>query len=403
MSRRVSYAFRPQQPGSIWDTTTPASPRWAEPTAVECEVALGLLPGSTAAAGLSDGECCALLGQCIDANALQCIMAISMAWWHWKEAPASAAGTTPAAPGFGVWGGAAAAAPAAAATTASKPAAAAAGSSCTEVENSGEVHPWQALLTQLTAGAVQEALTAGGSAAEIWLDHPALGFLQSGQLSADSSSKEKLRVQQQAKSYRWDAAHQHLLLVQRDGSTRIVPQPEHCLQLIQQHDERCGYFGVRRSAALLSTKYWWHGLLADTAAVVSRCQHCSRVQASFSNKGNRTELQSIPISSMGFCWHIDLAGPFTESRRGPHYVLVAVEAFSKWLEVVAFPNKEADTVAYAYLHNVLARFAAPGQVVSDNGAEFTEGEFAQLFGDCLIDHSPPHLPTLRPMARLRRL
>lgn len=393
MSRRASYAFRPQQPGSIWDTTTPAAPRWAEPTAVEREVALGLLPGSTAAAALSDGERCALLGQCIDANALQCIMAISMAWWHWKEASASAAGATPAAPGVGVRGGAAAAAPAAAAATASKTTAAAANSSCTGGGNSGEVHPWQALLTQLTACAAQEALTAGGSAAEIWLDHPALSFLQSGQLSADSSNKEKIRVQQRAKSYRWNVAHQHLLHVQRDGSTRIVPQPDQRLQLVQQQHERCGHFGVRRTAALLSTKYWWHGLLADTAAVVSRCQHCSRVQASFSSKGNRTALQSIPISSMGFRWHVDLAGPFPESRRGSRYVLVAVEAFSKWLEVVPLPNKEADTVAYAYLHNVLARFAAPGQVVSDNGAEFTEGEFAQLLGDCLIDHcttSPAH-------------
>ena len=57
---------------------------------------------------------------------------------------------------------------------------------------------------------------------------------------------------------------------------------------------------------------------------------------------------------------------------------MAVEAFSKWLEAVPIPNKEPDTVAYAFLHNILARFAAPGQVVSDNGVEFTEGEFAQL-------------------------
>jgi hypothetical protein len=74
-------------------------------------------------------------------------------------------------------------------------------------------------------------------------------------------------------------------------------------------------------------------------------------------------------------------------------VLVAVEAFSKWLEVVPIPNKEADTVAYAFLHHVLAKYAAPGQVVSDNGSEFTEGAFAQLLGDSLIDHcttSPAH-------------
>jgi hypothetical protein len=252
---------------------------------------------------------------------------------------------------------------------------------------------WQALLAQFTACAAQEALTTGSSSAEIWLDHPALSYLQSGQMPSDSSSTEKTRVLQRLKLYRWDAEHQHLLRVQHDGSTRIVPKPDQRLSLIQQQHERCGHFGVRRTAALLATKYWWHGLLADTAAVVGRCQHCSRVQASFSSKGNRAELQSIPISSMGFRWHVDLAGPFPESRRGSRYVLVAIEAFSKWLEVVPIPNKEPETVAYAFLHNVLARFAAPGQVVSDNGVEFTEGEFAQLLGDTFIDHctiSPAH-------------
>jgi hypothetical protein len=111
------------------------------------------------------------------------------------------------------------------------------------------------------------------------------------------------------------------------------------------------------------------------------------VQASFNDElGNSTQLQPIPISSMGFRWHVDLAGPLPKTPRGNIYVMVAVEAFSKWLEVVAIPDKEAATVAHAFLHAVLARFAAPGQVVSDNGSEFVTGAFAELLEQCLIDH-----------------
>jgi hypothetical protein len=62
-----------------------------------------------------------------------------------------------------------------------------------------------------------------------------------------------------------------------------------------------------------------------------------------------------------------------------------VEAFSKYVEVIPMPDAEADTVAYCFLHHVLARFAAPGQVVSDAGTEFLGG-FQQLLEDCLIDH-----------------
>jgi hypothetical protein len=89
MAKHGSYAFRPQQPGSVWDTSNPAAPFWDEPRAIEREVALGYLPGSTAAEGLSDRDRCALLGQCIDANALLGIWAISQAWWQCARQPSS--------------------------------------------------------------------------------------------------------------------------------------------------------------------------------------------------------------------------------------------------------------------------------------------------------------------------
>jgi hypothetical protein len=117
------------------------------------------------------------------------------------------------------------------------------------------------------------------------------------------------------------------------------------------------------------------------------------VSASFNQRGNRKELQSIPISSLGFRWHVDLSDPFPDSRYGNRYVMVAVEAFSKWLEAVPMPDKESATVAQAFLHHVLAKYAAPGQVVTDNGDEFTTGPFADLLETCLVDHcttSPYH-------------
>jgi hypothetical protein len=135
---------------------------------------------------------------------------------------------------------------------------------------------------------------------------------------------------------------------------------------------------------MLLSKHWWYGLLADVATVLSRCEHCSRVHASFTAKPE--ELRPIPISSMGFRWHVDTAGPLPKSAKGNKYVLVCVEAFSKYLVVVPMENDKAETTAYHFLHGVLAHFAAPGQVVTDSGTEF-EGEFAKLLEDALIDHA----------------
>jgi hypothetical protein len=46
-----------------------------------------------------------------------------------------------------------------------------------------------------------------------------------------------------------------------------------------------------------------------------------------------------PISSMGFRWHVDLAGPLPHSKRGSRYIMVCIEAFSKYLVAVPIPDK----------------------------------------------------------------
>jgi site-specific DNA-cytosine methylase len=363
MAKEGSYAFRPGQPGSVWDSRDPAAAHWDEPTAEEREFALGYLPGSTAAAGLSPRQRCELLGQCIDGNALQGLLALAHAWW---QAGGRCAAHNPAAANSST-------AAAAQAVPSSRP-------------SSMSVPGYSTVLAVYTAAAAQEVLASQDSSTEVWLDHPTLTALQQGELSGQPSNAARHRVRQRLKLYSWDSQQQQLLRNMPDGGTRIVPPPAERQQLIKQQHELCGHYGIRRTAAMLATKYWWHGMLADTAAVVNKCGHCSRVAASFNQRGNRSELQSIPISSLGFRWHVDLAGPFPDSKRGNRYVMVAVEAFSKWLEAVPMPNKESATVAHAFLHSVLARFAAPGQVVSDNGDEFTTGPFADLLASSLIDH-----------------
>lgn len=97
------------------------------------------------------------------------------------------------------------------------------------------------------------------------------------------------------------------------------------------------------------------------------------------------KLKSIPISSLAFRWHVDLAGPLPKSSRDHTFIMIAVEAFTKHLEVEPIHNNEAATVAYAFLHHMIAKFGAAGQVVTDAGTEF-EGKFDALLQDCMLDH-----------------
>jgi transposase-like protein len=56
------------------------------------------------------------------------------------------------------------------------------------------------------------------------------------------------------------------------------------------------------------------------------------------------------------------------------YVLVMIEPFSKWIELVALSDKFSKRVAYSFLDRILSRFGAPAKVLTDQGREFL-GEF----------------------------
>ena len=62
-----------------------------------------------------------------------------------------------------------------------------------------------------------------------------------------------------------------------------------------------------------------------------------------------------------------------------------IEHFSKWIELVALPDKACEGTAYAFLDRVLSRFGAPAEVLTDQGTEFL-GEFQVLCTQALVDH-----------------
>ncbi|KXZ49774.1 hypothetical protein GPECTOR_19g225 [Gonium pectorale] len=90
---------------------------------------------------------------------------------------------------------------------------------------------------------------------------------------------------------------------------------------------------------------------------------------------------------------VEVASAINRQRTtNPSYVLVCVEAWTKHVEMIPLRTKGSQEVANAFLANVLARFSAPAEVVSDGGTKF-QGAFAALLEQCFIDHrvtSPNH-------------
>jgi hypothetical protein len=62
-----------------------------------------------------------------------------------------------------------------------------------------------------------------------------------------------------------------------------------------------------------------------------------------------------------------------------------IEYFSKWVELVALPNKSSHNTSQAFLQQVLSKFGACAECLTNQGSEF-RGEFQDLLDHALIDH-----------------
>jgi hypothetical protein len=110
----------------------------------------------------------------------------------------------------------------------------------------------------------------------------------------------------------------------------------------------------------------------DVQQLVSRYMVCDGVRASFN--APTPQLHPLLIMGLGYRWSLDFAKPLPLMVRHNKYVLVMVEHFSKWIELVPSLDKSNEGVAYAFLDRVLSHFGAPAEMLTDQGTKF-QGEF----------------------------
>ena len=73
---------------------------------------------------------------------------------------------------------------------------------------------------------------------------------------------------------------------------------------------------------------------------------------------------------------MNFAGPLAKTARGNQWILVCIEHFNKSVELIPLPSKSSANTARGFLE-VLSRYGAPGEVVTDRGGEF-QAEFDVL-------------------------
>ncbi|XP_032072036.1 uncharacterized protein K02A2.6-like [Thamnophis elegans] len=154
------------------------------------------------------------------------------------------------------------------------------------------------------------------------------------------------------------------------GHRVVVPASLRTTVLRQLHH---AHPGIVRMKALGRSYVWWPKLDQGIADHVANCPQCQGAQA----LPPKAEPKVAPWSRI----HVDFAGPIHG-----HMLLVVVDAFSKWLEVVHMSTTTADALI-ATLRRLFATHGLPDVLVSDNGPQLTAAKFEAFLASQGIRHA----------------
>jgi hypothetical protein len=75
-----------------------------------------------------------------------------------------------------------------------------------------------------------------------------------------------------------------------------------------------------------------------------------------------------------------LVGPFKKAKGGFTHIFIAVDKFTKWIEV-----KPADSIiatkVVEFINEIMYRFGVPYNIITDNGTQFTVRELKDFCAD----------------------
>ena len=131
----------------------------------------------------------------------------------------------------------------------------------------------------------------------------------------------------------------------------------------------------------------------DVDVYVKTCRECHLGKPQ--NRKPKAPLQNYQAGFPGDRVHLDILGPFCESAQGNRYVLMIVDQFSRWVEMVPLRIQDAPTVARSFFETYAVRFGVPFVVHTDQGRNFdcsVMKSFCQLM-DITKTRTTPYRPS----------
>ncbi|CAB4041790.1 Retrovirus-related Pol poly from transposon, partial [Paramuricea clavata] len=137
---------------------------------------------------------------------------------------------------------------------------------------------------------------------------------------------------------------------------------------LSHNDPSSGHMGVNRCVERLQQQYYWPGMASEMQLWIAECEMCDRHKSPVSPR--KSPMKSIEVGHPIELWAMDILGPLPLTSRGNQYIFVMSDYFTKWVEAVPLAYQRADTVAKAFVDEVVTRLGVPRKILADHGRNF---------------------------------
>ena len=155
----------------------------------------------------------------------------------------------------------------------------------------------------------------------------------------------------------------------------------------------CGHLsGLATSQKILRTGYFWLAIFKDCITAIKKCHPCQIFSCKM--RAHPAPLHPV-VSARPFAkWGIDFTTCNPPSTVGHHYIIVAMDYFTKWEEVMPTYNNDAKIATLFLFNHIITWFGIPKSIVTDHGMHFCNAMMAKLTSMLHLDHehSSPYYP-----------
>jgi ribonuclease HI len=208
---------------------------------------------------------------------------------------------------------------------------------------------------------------------------PYLEYLRRGELPLDKA--EARRLARRAKSFVLLGDEKELYHHSLSGILQrciSITQGQELLREI--HSGACGHHAAPRTLVESAFRqgFYWPTAVADATKIVRSCRGC-QFYATQTHLPAQA-LQTILITWSFAVWGLDLIGPLQKAPGGFTHIMVAIDKFSKWIEVRPLTSIRSEQ-AVTFFTNIIHHFGIPNSIITDNGTRFTRKKFLDFCKD----------------------